>query len=108
MKDKKPNRFLQIIGLLFVVFIALFIAGKSGYYETSLNEKVALTDEQIKKFEEDVMNGEVIDVNTYILEERKDYANGFTAAGDKFTAAVEGFITDGFQGLFDVLKTLFL
>lgn len=108
MKDKKPNRFLQIVALLFVIFIALFIAGKSGYYETNLNEKVVLTDKQIEKFEQDVLNGEVVDVNSYVLAEKKDYSNNFTDAADKFTEAVEGFVTDGFKGLFNVLKTLFL
>ncbi len=105
---KQPNRFLQILGLLFVVFIALFISSKSGYYEASLNDKIVLTDKQIEKFEQDVLNGEVVDVNSYILEERKDYSNKFTNAGDKFNEVVEGFLTDGLQGAFKVLKTLFL
>ena len=108
MPKKKPNHFMQILGVLFLVFIALFISSKSGYYETTLNEKVVLTDQQIAKFEQDVINGEVIDLNSYILEERKDYSNKFTDAGDKFTEVVEKFVTEGLSGVLKVLKTLFL
>lgn len=107
MEKKKPNRFLQILLLLFIVFIGLYIASVSGYYESTLNNKVVLTDEAIEKFEEDVLNGEVVDVNSYILEDKKDYQNKFTEAGNKFTEMVESFVTDGIIGVFDCLKTLF-
>ncbi len=105
---KKTNHFLQILGLLFLIFIGLFIASKSGYYESPLNDKVVLTDKQIAKFEKDVINGEVVDLNSYLLEDRKDYANKFTKAGDKFTDLMESFFNDGLKGAFKVLKTLFL
>ncbi len=105
---KKPNHFFHLLGILFIVFIGLYIASKSGYYESSLNDKVVLTDKQIAKFEEDVINGEVLDLNSYILEERKDYANKFTMAGDKFTELVEEFINNGLKGAYKVIKALFL
>ena len=49
----------------------------------------------------------MVDVNTYILEDKKDYQNKFTEAGNKFTEMVESFVTDGIIGVFDCLKTLF-
>ncbi|MEG0794768.1 MAG: hypothetical protein RSG95_03120, partial [Bacilli bacterium] len=107
MPKKKHNLFFKILFVLFVVFIGLFIASESGYYEAKVSQKVLLTDKSIKKFEEDVLNGESVDINTYILKENKDYANNFTKLGDKFTESVEIFITDGFGGIIDVFKTLF-
>ncbi len=107
MDKKKPNRWGQLLTIAFIIFLGLFIASKSGYYEAQLNNKVILTDKQIAKFEEDVLNGEVVDVNSYLEEDRKDYANKFTKAGDKFTEVVEDFITDGLGEIFEVLKTLF-
>lgn len=107
MEKKKPNRFLQLLLLAFIIFIGLYIASISGYYEATLSDKVVLTDEAIKKFEEDVLNGEVVDVNSYILEDNNSYQNKFTEAGNKFTEMVESFVTDGVIGVFDCLKTLF-
>lgn len=107
MEKKKPNHFLQLLLILFIIFIGLYIASVSGYYEANLKNKVILTDEAIAKFEEDVLNGEVVDVNSYILEDRKNYENKFTEAGDKFSEVVESFLTDGLKGVFDCLKTLF-
>lgn len=108
MDKKKPNVFLKILSILFIIFLALFIASESGYYEAKLGEKVALTDDAIKQFEEDVLNGENVDINTYILKENVSYENNFTKAGDKFSEMVEGFITDGIGGALSVIKTLFL
>ena len=105
---KKPNYFKIILTMLFLIFMGLFIASKSGYYEANFNNKVVLTDKQIEKFEEDVLNGDVMDVNSYILEERKDYSNKFTEAGDKITEVAESFVTDGLQNLYKLFKRLFL
>ena len=54
MKKKKHNPVLTILFILFIVYISLFIAGESGYYENKVNEKIVLTNENIKKFEDDV------------------------------------------------------
>ena len=104
MEKKKTNIFLKMLVVMFIIFMGLFI----GYYEATLNNKVVLTDQNIQKFEEDVLNGEVIDVNSYILEDKKNYENKFTNAGDKFSEVVESFVTDGLKGVFDCLKTLFM
>ncbi len=108
MEKKKTNIFLKMLVVMFIIFMGLFIASESGYYEATLNNKVVLTDQNIQKFEEDVLNGEVIDVNSYILEDKKNYENKFTNAGDKFSEVVESFVTDGLKGVFDCLKTLFM
>ena len=52
---KKKNWFLRLLTILFIIFIGLYIASISGYYEASLGNKVALTDEAIKRFEQDVI-----------------------------------------------------
>ena len=74
-KKKKSSIFLKILGVLFVVYIALFIANMSGYYESKIRDEVTITDEGIKEFEEKVQNGEEIDITSFLNKDRVDYSS---------------------------------
>lgn len=104
---KRKNWFLRLLGVLFVVFLGLYIASISGYYESQVSNKVALTDKAIQRFEEDVLEGKTVDINTYIIDENKDYSNKFTDAGDRFSESLQKLLTDGIGGLWDAIKVLF-
>ncbi len=107
MPRKKNNLFVRIIMVLFVVFLGLFIAAKSGYYETRLNKQVVLTSEAIKQFESDVQNGKKVDINNYITKDTKDYTNSFTRAGEKLAKACEKLLTGGITNIWEFFKVLF-
>ena len=104
---KKKNWFLRLLSILFVVFLGLYIASISGYYESQVSNKVALTDKAIEQFEQDVLEGRVVDINTYINEETKDYSNKFTDMGDRFSESIQSVLTDGIGGIWDAIKVLF-
>ena len=104
---KKKNYFLRLLLILFIVFLGLYIASISGYYESKVGSKVALTEDAIKKFEEDVLNGEEVDIKSYLDNDMVDYSNSFTDAGDKITASLENILTEGFSGIWDAIKVLF-
>lgn len=104
---KKSNWFLRILFISFIIFLGLYIASISGYYESQVANKVALTEDAIRDFEEDVLNGEVVDINSYIKKDSKDYSNSFTDLGDKFSEVIETFLSDGVKGVWDALKVLF-
>ena len=104
---KKKNWFLRLLSILFVVFLGLYIASISGYYESQVSNKVALTDKAIEQFEQDVLEGKAVDINTYINEETKDYSNKFTDMGDRFSESIQSVLTDGIGGIWDVIKVLF-
>ena len=72
---KKRNWFLRLLFVLFIVFLGLYIASVSGYYETQVGNKVALTEEAIRDFENDVLEGKNVDIKTYLQEDNKDYSN---------------------------------
>ena len=38
-KGKQKNWFSRILSLLFIIYVALFIAGKTGYYERTIRNK---------------------------------------------------------------------
>lgn len=106
MKKKKVNWFNKILIFLFVIFIGLFIASKSGYYETKVNKNVALTNEAIKQFEEDVLEGKQVDIESYVVDDDRDFSNGLTKAGDKLSSTVEELLSGGLLNVWDVIKIL--
>ena len=87
--------------------MGLYIASISGYYEAQVGNKVALTDEAIRKFEEDVLEGKSVDIKSYVTKDSKDYSNKFTDAGDKISESIQKVLTDGIGGIWDALKVLF-
>lgn len=107
MKKKKHNPFLTILFILFIVYLSLFIAGESGYYEKQVNEKIILTEENIRKFEDDVKNNREIDLDNYTNNINKDYSCFASKAGDSFSNFVENLFTKELGKMGKILKKMF-
>ena len=107
MKKKKNNPILKIIGVLFIIFLALFIANMSGYYEGKIRDRVIITEDGIKEFEEKVQNGEEVDITSFLNSERIDYSSKMSNLGDGVTESIENFVSSGADFVFDILKSLF-
>lgn len=107
MKKKKTNPFLKILGCLFVIFMALYIANMSGYYEGKVRDRVIITEEGIKEFEEKVQNGETIDITSFLDNERIDYSSSMSNFGDNVTESIESVVVNGMNFVSDILKSLF-
>lgn len=65
MKNK-INIFKYIFMVLLFTFTTLYVASYNGYYEYTNYKKVILTNEKIKEFEKDILEGKEIDLNNYI------------------------------------------
>ena len=74
----KNKVFLFIISTFFIFFVVLLLAQSEGYYQNKNEKAKALTDEQIKEFEQDVSKGKSIDIRKYVLYEEKDYSNNIS------------------------------
>lgn len=108
MNMKKKNKlFKNLLIIAFVIFMGLFIASESGFYEAKLSNKVALTDESIKRFEQDVSDGKMVDVASYVVDDYKDYSNKFTDVGEKMSDAITKVLSEGISGAWDAIKVLF-
>lgn len=107
MKKKEKSPFFKILTLLFLIFISLYIALESGYYEAKVSKKTAMTEESIKKFEQDIKEGNPIDINSYTYEEHKDYSNNTTDAAIFIGSKVESFMSSGITEIFGIVKSLF-
>lgn len=103
---KEKNHFKTILNIIIILFLFVYITGTSGYYENELREKKILTEEQIKKFEEDIINEQIIDINTYTLEEKKNYSNFFTKTGDNLDKMVLTIINDGYREISNIFSKL--
>lgn len=105
--SKKGKYFFRVLFALFIVFISLNIAYESGYYESKARNRTTLTREAMEQFENDVLNGKMVDVKDYLVKEDKDYSNAVTKLGNKVTNGLSEFMIKGISGIFDVLKGLF-
>ena len=71
--------------LLFLVVVFIILSSETNYYEYSNNKKTSITEENIKRFEEDISKGKKIDISNYINEDNKDYSNKVTNLGDNLS-----------------------
>ena len=74
----KENIFKFILLCFVICFLVILFAGKTGYYEKKLRNNSILTEEQKKKFENDIKEGKTVDINNYVINENKDYTTNFT------------------------------
>ena len=89
-KVKKGLGFIPILILL--MFVGLYLVYENGYYDIVFRDKIMLTNEQIEKFEQDVIDGKDVTIEDYV-EERKDYSNKISKASlsisDKFNHIID-------------------
>lgn len=89
-----------------IIFLCSYFIESSGYYEYSLQTRKNLTEEGIKQFEQDVLDGKEIDMNDYLTKSSIDYSNELTRTTSnisiKLNNYLKEFLTDGF-GIFERL-----
>lgn len=81
-----------IVLILFFFFLIFYFMQINGYNEYAQNRKNMLTEEQIKRYEEDIEAGRDVSIYDY-LENEKNYDNLFSKAG----LSVSNFVSDTFQ-----------
>ena len=86
MNKKNIARFSFVT--IFLLFLCLYIGQASGYYEVTSHQKNALTEDAIKRFEEDVKSGKEIEAKNY-MEQEKIYSNSLNKIGLKTSNTIE-------------------
>lgn len=99
--------FWSIFFGLFIIYISIFMASKSGYYEYENKTKKVLTEEKMKEFENDVKKGKNIDLKNYFKNEDINYENKITNVGSKFSSFINAFVNEGLETSFKVMEKLF-
>ena len=106
MKKKKNNWFKYIFMIFFFSFLIVYFSELTGYYEYQNHKKTALTDEQIKRFEEDVANGKEVDINEYIIVDTMEYNNKLSKVTSKISDGISDIVESGVERTFRFLSKL--
>ena len=104
---KKHNFFKKLFILVFLLFLALFIASKTGYYEKSVKDKTYLTNKKLKEFEKDISEGKNVDAKDYFPKE-VDYSNVFTKSANNISNKIGLVVNYKAKNIWDFIKTLFI
>lgn len=101
-KIKKRNKvFRWTLFIFFLLFLTLYISQATGYYEYEQSRKTALTEEQIKQFEQDVKDGKEIDINSYLENTNKNYQNNISKVTLNISEAISKYMKSGIEKVFE-------
>ena len=106
MEEKKNNRyhiFFRVIFAFFILFLCLYSISVNGFIETSNKNKTLYTEEQIRKFEEDVNNGNFVNIEKYIEGSEVDYSNEVSRIGESISTLID----DGSKYVIEMLEKFF-
>ena len=99
--------FKRIITILFIIFIILYFQVETGVINENRN-KTIITQENLKKFEEDVKNGEYIDIKNYTENNNIDTSNFMSDTGyiisEKTSKFVGKYLVDFFKFVGSLIK----
>lgn len=104
-EKKKKNWFLTCLGILFVIYIGLYIMDNLGYYNIAAKNKV-ITEEKILEFESDVRNGKEIDLKEYVRD-TTNYKNVYSNIGYTISVGIDNVLNRGLSNVGKILKKLF-
>ncbi len=88
----------------FITFLTLYLSQATGYYEYEQHKKVSFTNEQIKKFEEDVASGKNVDLDSYLVEKEKNYSNKTSKLGYNISKTIGKYVKDGLDNTFNLIN----
>ena len=103
----KYTAFNWIVLVLFLIFLGVYFAGENGYYESILNKRKNLTEQQIIKFEEDIANNVEVDLNKYIPKE-EDNSNFVSRGAYSISQVLSDILNDKCKDVWKLIKTLFI
>lgn len=102
--DKRYKVFRWVFTAFFVIFLTLYFSQLTGYYEYQNYKKMTMTEEQIALFEQDIKDGKEVDIQDYVIDTSKDYKNGISSMGLKFSTGVSDVIKNGVIKLFGTIS----
>ncbi len=102
-QKKRLNLFLKMMMILFIMFLCLYSVSSNGYLRKINQNKTLYTEEMIKKFEQDVKDGNYVDIDEYLKDDAIDYSNNISKLGEKVSTG----ISKGAVKIIEILNSLF-
>lgn len=109
VEDKKKlcNKiFSRLFLALFIAFLAIYVSSATGYYEFEQHNKMVLTEEKIREFEQDVADGKEVDIKNYIVNDTPNYQNSVSKLGSTVSTQLENIVQSGIESTFAFLNKL--
>ena len=98
----KKKIFKIIFFSLFLAFVISYVIEKTGYYEYNLQNKMVMTNEAMKQFEQDIKEGKDVRREDYLVSTEKDYTSTLTKGTNKVSIKVNTLLKNGIEGMFRV------
>lgn len=99
------KRIIRIsIIVVILSYLVLYFAYTNGYYEKLNAEKRNLTEEMIKKYEEDLKNGLDVSKIDYTVK-MEDFSNVYTKVSIKLSKKIENLVDGGIKYIFKKLSS---
>ena len=93
----------SVFFIFFLAFVVSYIIERSGYYEYNLQNRMILTNESMKKFEEDISDGKDVTLENYTIPTSKDYSSPLTKKTNKVSVGVNQVLKKGIENIFKLL-----
>ena len=104
MKKKKYNTFKVIFLILMFIYLVIFFSSYTGYYEYNNYKKTRLTNEQIKKFENDVKEGKELDLEEYLVINKYSYKTKLSSLTIRISEGISSVVTYGVKCTFKYIS----
>ena len=88
---------------MFLIFLTLYVSQASGYYEYEISKKADFTEEQIKKFEQDIKDGKNIDIEEYMSNTSKNYQNKLSSSALSLSETISKYTKMGIEKVFSII-----
>lgn len=99
------NLFIFFMIILVVLFLGLYISQMTGYYSYQESKKTQMTENAIKRFEQDLKDGKEINVKDYL--EEANYSNALSTFGMKTSRMIETLFDKTMNAIFNgISKTI--
>lgn len=89
---------------LFTIFMTLYFSQLTGYYEYQNYQKMIMTEEQIRQFEQDIKDGKEVDIKEYTVNTNLNYENTFSNIGLNLSKFISNTIEDSIIKLFSSIS----
>lgn len=104
---KKKNRFFKILfWVFFISFMIIYFSEITGYYEYKNYQKITMTNEQIKKFEEDIKSGKKVNPDNYLLTETTKYDNKLSNVANSLSNGISKLVKGSVENAFKLISNL--
>lgn len=110
MKEEKVKLQTKIFRFIFIftliVYLTLYFGNEFGYFEYQKQEQAHLTQEQIKKFEQDIKDGKDVNVEDYLINTNKNYQTKLSHTGLIISNGISKVVRNGVEGFFNSINKL--